>query len=146
MFLSCVKEKAMLDLTNAFAVFPVLETERFILREVTPDDTAAIFRIMADPRVTRYFGVAPMASVDEAATRVHAIRSAFAEGSGVRWAIARRGDGQFIGSCGFWRLVKPHFRAEIGYELAPEFWGQGVMPEAVAAALAFGFMTMGLHS
>ena len=43
-------------------------------------------------------------------------------------------------------LIKPHFRAEIGYDLAPAFWGQGVMPEAVGAVLTFGFTTMGLHS
>ena len=56
----------MLDLTAAFATFPVLETERFLLRAVTSDDVADIFRIMSDPRVTRYFGSLPMASPDEA--------------------------------------------------------------------------------
>jgi ribosomal-protein-alanine N-acetyltransferase len=136
----------MLDLTAAFAAFPVLETGRFILRAVALDDAADIFRIMADPLVTRYFGSAPMTSIDEAVRRVDGIRSAFEQQEGVRWAIARREDGRFIGSCGFWRLIKPHFRAEIGYELAPEFWGQGVMPEAAGAALSFGFTTMGLHS
>jgi ribosomal-protein-alanine N-acetyltransferase len=136
----------MLDLTAAFAAFPTLETERFILRAVAPDDAVDIFRIMADPRVTRYFGTTPMTSIDEAVRRVDGIRSAFEQQEGVRWAIARRADGRFIGSCGFWRLIKPHFRAEIGYELSPEFWGQGVMPEAAGAALAFGFATMGLHS
>ena len=34
----------MLDLTAAFAAFPVLETERFLLRAVTLDDVADIFR------------------------------------------------------------------------------------------------------
>jgi ribosomal-protein-alanine N-acetyltransferase len=134
------------DLSAAFAVFPVLETERFILRAVTPDDTADVFRIMSDPRVTRYFGVAPMTSLDEAAQRVNMFRSEFAQQSGVRWAITRRENGQYIGTCGYWRLIRAHFRAEIGYELAPEFWGQGVMPEAVGAALTFGFTRMGLHS
>ena len=52
----------MLDLTAAFAAFPVLETERFLLRAVTSDDVADIFRIMSDPRVTRYFGTLPMAA------------------------------------------------------------------------------------
>ena len=136
----------MLDLTSAFAAFPVLETERFTLREITLDDAADTFRIMGDPRVTRYFGASAMTSIDEAVARVNAIRSAFAEREGLRWAITRRADGQFIGSCAFWRLIKPHFRAEIGYELAPEFWGQGVMPEALSAVLAFGFTTLGLHS
>lgn len=136
----------MVDLAAAFATFPVLNTERFMLCAVTNDDADDIFRIMGDPRVTRYFGQQPMASLDEATQRVQTFHTAFEEQAGVRWAITSRADGQFIGTCGFWRLIKPHFRAEIGYELAPEWWGQGVMPEAVEAVLTFGFTVMGLHS
>jgi len=136
----------MLDLTAAFAAFPVLETERFLLRAVTSDDVADIFRIMSDPRVTRYFGTLPMAAPAEAQQRVQAIQTAFDEHAGVRWAISNRANGQLIGTGGFWRLIKSHFRAEVGYELAPEWWGQGVMTEALGAMLGFGFMRLGLHS
>jgi len=87
-----------------------------------------------------------MVSPAEAAQRVQRILAAFQEHEGVRWAIANRADGHLIGTAGFWRLIKPHFRAEIGYELAPEWWGQGVMAEALAAMLGFGFAHMGLHS
>jgi ribosomal-protein-alanine N-acetyltransferase len=136
----------MLDLSAAFAAFPVLKTERLLLREIAPDDAAALFQLMADPQVTRYYGVAPAASPEEAAERIARIRQRFVEQEGVRWAITSRESGELIGSCGFWRLVKPHFRAEIGYELAPAWWGRGLIPEAVAAALTFGFARMGLHS
>lgn len=136
----------MLDLTTAFATFPVLETERFLLRAATSDDVADIFRIMSDLRVTRYFGALPMASPAEAEQRVQMIQTAFQEHTGVRWAISNRANGQLIGTGGFWRLIKSHFRAEVGYELAPEWWGQGVMTEALGAMLGFGFTRMGLHS
>lgn len=136
----------MLDLTTTFMTFPILETQRFVLREITLDDASDMFRIMSDPRVMRYFGSEPMTSHDQAIDRAKGIHEAFAEQSGVRWAITRREDGQFIGTCGFWRLIKEHFRAEIGYELDPAFWGQGVMTEAVGGMLRFGFTRMGLHS
>lgn len=136
----------MLDFTAAFATFPVLETARLTLRAIHPNDSDAIFQIMSDPLVTRYFGTPPMESPEMAVKRVHRIQSAFAEQSGIRWAITQREDGQFIGSCGYWRLMAEHFRAELGYELASAFWGRGLMPEAVAAVLGFGFTTMGLHS
>ena len=136
----------MLDLTAAFAAFPVLETERFLLRSATPDDVPDIFRIMSDLRVTRYFGALPMATPAEAQQRVQAIQTAFQEQTGVRWAIAAHASGQLVGTGGFWRLINSHFRAEIGYELAPEWWGQGVMTEALGAMLDFGFTRMGLHS
>ena len=136
----------MLDLTEAFATFPVLQTERFLLRAPTLDDVDAMFRIMSDVRVTHYFGTLPMVAPIEAEQRVERIHTAFKEQSGVRWVIADRASGQLIGSSGFWRLIKPHFRAEVGYELAPEWWGRGVMTEALRAMLGFGFTRMGLHS
>ena len=136
----------MLDLTEAFAIFPVLETERLVLRAPTLGDVDDIFRIMSDVRVTRYFGALPMVARVEAEQRVERIHSAFQEHNGVRWAIADRASGQLVGTAGFWRLIKPHYRAEIGYELAPEWWGRGVMTEVVGAMLSFGFTRMGLHS
>lgn len=136
----------MLDLTSVFADFPVLETERFILRAAQPEDAEDIFRIMSNPAVTRYFGRKPMTDYAEAVERVEVFQSCFAERIGIRWVIAPRDSGRMIGSCGFWRLLPQHHRAEIGYELAPEWWSSGVMTEAVGAILGFGFTRMGLHS
>jgi ribosomal-protein-alanine N-acetyltransferase len=129
-----------------FNIFPRLETERLILREITPGDAQDLFRIYADPLVMRYWSSAPMQSIDEAYDRIQGIADAFREKEGIRWAITRKGDGRLIGSGGHWRLIKEHFRSEIGYDLAPEYWGQGIMPEAVGAMLRFGFEHMGLHS
>lgn len=136
----------MLDLTAAFAAFPVLETERFTLRAIRDADAPAIFAIMTDERVMRYFGMLPMQSPDQALRRVQGIATDFQERAGIRWAIAHRADGQFLGTCGFWRIMETHHRAEIGYELASDYWGRGVMTEALTGILDFGFTTMGLHS
>src|SRR5581483_4870599 len=106
----------------------------------------ALFRIMSDPRVTRYFGTVPMSALDEAERRVAGFQASFQDRRGIRWAIVLRETGEYIGSCGYWRLIPEHLRAEIGYELAPECWGEGLMTEAIGAVLGFGFTTMGLHS
>lgn len=136
----------MLDLTLAFASFPVLETERLRLRAVVPEDTEDFFRILGDARVTRYFGRHPMTSLKEASERVERFQTSFEEKTGVRWGITARETGEFLGTGGFWRIINEHHRAEIGYELSPDWWGKGVMPEAVGAMLTFGFTQMGLHS
>lgn len=136
----------MLDVSAAFATFPVFETERLVLRAFSADDTDASFRIMSDPRVTRYFGRFTMADRADSIARIERIQAAFAERRGIRWAIAPRAGGELIGSAGFWRIDTDHFRAEIGYDLAPERWGQGIMPEALRPIMDFGFATLGLHS
>jgi [ribosomal protein S5]-alanine N-acetyltransferase len=136
----------MLDTGAAFSVFPALTTDRLALRAVTRADVDAIFRIMSNPQVMRYFGSPTMQSREEAVRRVLTIEEDFRDQAGVRWAITLRDTGEFIGSGGFWRLVKPHYRAEVGYELAPHWWGKGVMPEALTAILDWGFGPLGLHS
>jgi [ribosomal protein S5]-alanine N-acetyltransferase len=136
----------ILTLATAFASFPTLETERFILREPRPEDADTVFRIMANSQVMRYFGQLPMASHAAAKKRIQGFADDFAEHSGIRWAITRHETDELVGTCGFWRIDKPNLRAEIGYELAPECWGQGVMTEALRPVLAFGFIRMGLHS
>ena len=46
----------MLDLSTIFASFPLLETERCLLREITLDDLDDLFRILSNPDVSRYLG------------------------------------------------------------------------------------------
>lgn len=136
----------MLDLTIAFSAFPILETARLRLRAIGEGDADDMFRIMSDPQVIRYFGMLPMTAREQALQRAQWSQEAFAEREGIRWAIVERASGRFLGTCGFWRIIKEHHRAEIGYELAPADWGRGVMTEALGAALDFGFLVMGLHS
>ena len=136
----------MLDMSERLTEFPVLETDRLVLRQVTDGDTDAVFLMMADPRVTRFLGRAPYLLPEEAARRVQMFESEFQARTGLGWAVTQRGGGQFMGICRYTRFSPFHARAEIGYLLRPEWWGQGFMPEAVSAALDFGFTKLGLHS
>jgi ribosomal-protein-alanine N-acetyltransferase len=51
-----------------------------------------------------------------------------------------------MGTIGFWRIQKEHYRAEIGYLLHPSWQGKGIMREALKAVLDYGFQAMKLHS
>jgi [ribosomal protein S5]-alanine N-acetyltransferase len=134
------------DLFTDVPEFPVLRTERLVLRELRDDDVPAAFALFSDPEVMRYVGKPVHADHDE--TRAHLRRSQeqYPARAGVRWAITPKGDDRLIGSCGHWRLMKEHRRSELGYDLARERWGQGLITEALHAILGFGFGRMGLHS
>ena len=62
-----------------------------------------------------------------------------------RWRIARKSDGRLIGTCGFHHWERHYFRAEIGYDLAPDCWGQGIVTEVLRAAMNNGLDRMGLN-
>ena len=61
------------------------------------------------------------------------------------WGIELKATGLLIGTCGYCRWDKQHHHAEIGYDLWPDYWGQGLMPEALRALIGYGFEEMALN-
>lgn len=128
-----------------FKHFPRLETPRLILREAKPEDRDGLFALYADEEVMRYMPLDPFRSVEEADDELGWHARIFREGTGIRWMIEDRDSGEFAGTCGFLGIEREHNRMEIGYDLAPAFWGRGLMPEAVSAVLGFGFGPLGAN-
>lgn len=53
--------------------------------------------------------------------------------------------GELAGMCGFNRIVGLSRRAEIGYWLAEQYTGTGIMTKAVKGLIDYGFNELGLH-
>lgn len=132
--------------TRVFTAFPVIETERLILRELHEADAAPIQAMRSSQLVNRFIARSDAISSEEAQNLVEKSRLAFQNRTGIAWAGLRKGSNQFIGACGFNRIDFPNLRAEIGGEMSSDFWGRKLAIEAVAAIVAFGFQELGLHS
>jgi ribosomal-protein-alanine N-acetyltransferase len=125
--------------------YPILETDRLILRKLTLGDAEAVFAYASDPEVTRYVAWDTHRSLEDSkAFLKHTIRKN-KRGDEPDWGIVYKGDQRFVGTCGFAGWEAGHARAEIGYVIRREYWGQGLMPEAVRAVVSFGFENMDLN-
>jgi [ribosomal protein S5]-alanine N-acetyltransferase len=124
--------------------FPDLETQRLWLRQATQEDTKAVFAVFSDPKVTRFHDLDTFTHLDEAMGVIERWVRGFENGHRIRWGIARKQDNYLIGSCGF-RWDKEVNAAVVGYELASEFWRQGIMSEALHAILQYGFGRRGMQ-
>ncbi len=125
------------DYEAIFSEFPILETERLILREIVSSDANALFELFSQEEVTRYYDLYPYETVAEAEAIIDFFADSFDSERGIRWGIARKEDNQLIGTCGYVSLRR--FRGEIGYELNPNYWRHGYMSEAVQAIVNYGF-------
>ena len=125
--------------------FPIIETDRLVLRQITKDDAADIFTYLSDEKVMQYYGLEPFKSIEEALEEIEWYQSIFDENSGIRWGITLKGHGKVIGSCGFLNKVPQHYRSEIGFELSKDFWGQGIATEALEAVIKYGFEQLDLQ-
>jgi ribosomal-protein-alanine N-acetyltransferase len=120
--------------------FPNLETKRLQLREFRLTDAQAVFEIFSQDAVTKYHNLETMTSAGQAVNLVRGRIGIFNHDVGIRWAIVMQNDLDIvIGSCGFYDLDKDHRSAEIGYDLHPAYWHQGIMTEALRAGINFGY-------
>ncbi|MBP7515626.1 MAG: GNAT family N-acetyltransferase [Flavobacteriales bacterium] len=132
-------------LTIDLPVFPVLTTERLVLRQLRSSDAEQVFAIRSDPLVMRHVSRPLVLTMDDAFTLIERITSSVAANDAVQWAMTLKDDDRLIGIIGFWRIIKEHHYAELGYMLARDQWGRGLMSEAIGAVLPCGFNMLGFH-
>jgi ribosomal-protein-alanine N-acetyltransferase len=124
---------------------PTLEMERLILRKMAPSDAEAVFAYASDPEVTRYVIWETHRSIEDSRAFLELESSKRESGGEPEWGIVYKGDHRLIGTCGIVSWDPDHARAELGYVLSRDYWGRGLMAEAVRAVISFGFQRMNLN-
>ena len=133
-----------MNLGTVHAHFPQLESERLILRRIHAQDADALYRIFSDDEVTRYYDIHPYTSIDQARNLIERLNKRFEQRSGIRWGITLRAEDIVIGTIGYGWTEYNH-QGEVGYDLARDYWQQGLMSEALQIAIRFGFDVIELN-
>ena len=127
-----------------FAAFPVLTTERLILRELRRSDAADVLVFRGDPIVQKYDD--PVIHTEaEAQTFIDELHEEYRARAGINWAVTRSDLDVVVGIFSLHHWSRHHRRAEAGYGLARACWGQGIASEALRAILRFGFGQLDLN-
>lgn len=123
----------------------MLVTERLVLRALQLDDAQAVADRAGDRRVARYLIAVPSPYPLSLAMRWIMARIAWwPQGRGVTLAIARRASPRdLLGTVSLRRFARDR-RAELGYWLGADAWGQGLATEAADAVVDFGFRELGM--
>ena len=131
---------------NVFVKFPELESERLHFRKILLSDSEKLFLIRSNDQVMKFMDTKKLGSINEAEKMIGAIEESFSNRTGINWGIVEKHSNKFIGYFGFWRIIEQHCRAEIGFALAPQYWGKGYMQECLTTMINFGFNNLHLHS
>jgi ribosomal-protein-alanine N-acetyltransferase len=118
--------------------FPTLTTERLDLRAVQSSDGSFYHQLLSVAEVTRFSDLPDRAARAQADRFVDWMSKLFSSGSGSAWLIQKRNTGRALGAIRINRIHKRWRCGEIGYESDPEFWGRGLMTEAVRAVVVCG--------
>jgi [ribosomal protein S5]-alanine N-acetyltransferase len=125
--------------------FPIIETDRLLLRKVNTDDAADMLVYLSEEEVVQHMGLAPFQTTEDALDEINWYNSIYKEGTGIRWGITLKDEGKVIGSCGFLNRAPKHHRAEVGFELSKNYWGRGIAREALEAVIRYGFLHLDLE-
>lgn len=121
-----------------------IQTERLLLRSITPEDIQHIYKGLSHPDVIKYYGIS-FSSLEATEEQMIWYRELEQTETGIWWAICSPEGQTFYGAGGFNNVSKQHRKAEIGFWLLPEFWGKGLMQEAFPAICNYGFNTLCLN-
>lgn len=127
-----------------FTPFPVLKTQRLILRAITLTDAEALFSMRSNPQMHLYTDTKMDESIEETKSYIEKMNAGVKANRWLIWAIEEKATGRVIGSISIWNLDAEKNTAELGYGLNPEFQGHGYMQEALQCVVDYGLKTMKL--
>lgn len=135
-----------MDFNKHFKEFPVLQTERLILRSFHLNDITQYLDFFTDPEVQKYLGDLSIPKDLENATRwVNNMNGrCFKNKLVITWCIELKNTNEVVGRVDLGGFVRKSM-ADLSYYLSKHYWNQGIMSEAVKSVLDYGFHVLNLH-
>lgn len=131
--------------SSDFNSFPILTSERLLLRQLALSDEQAVFALRSDEAVNRYIGRMLQQNIIEARNFIKMINNGIIDDGWLYWAVCMREHDTFVGTICLWNFSEDRSSAELGYELSPAHQGKGLMDEAVKIVLQYGFQQLRLR-
>lgn len=126
-------------LNGTFTPFPILTTERLMLRQLVITDEQEIFTLRSDGEINKYLDRAISNTIDDARNFIHKVNENTNKGNSLYWAITLRDKDILIGTICLYAFSDENYNCEIGYELLTSFQGQGIMKEAAEKVIDHAF-------
>lgn len=124
--------------------FPTIKSERLLLRQFVDSDLEKVFKGLSHPDIIKFYGVS-YHTLEAAKEQMIFFADLETNETGIWWAVCSLDNKTFYGAGGLNSLSKEHKKAEIGFWLLPDFWGKGIMTEAMPVICNYGFDNLGLH-
>lgn len=124
---------------------PSLHTERLILRPPERSDADTFQRLAGRKEIAENTFVPHPYEEGMAQEFIQSSRSGWEEGDQAVFAITRKEDRTLVGSIGLKEIDREHKRAEMGFWIAVQHWGNGFASEAGRAVVSFAFGPLELN-
>jgi len=126
--------------------FPQLTTNRLALRQLSLKDEEQIYLLRSNDAVNKYLDRPKARSIEDAREFIKRINFGVDNKQSMFWAVCFADDSKLIGTICLWNFSDDNTKAEIGYELLPQYQGKGIMQEAFSKVVEFAFADLHLNT
>jgi RimJ/RimL family protein N-acetyltransferase len=134
-----------LDPGNGISTLKILETDRLILRHLSPEDAEFILQLVNEPSWIRFIGNKGVRTIEDARNYIlNGPMEMYSRLGFGLYLVELKEEGEPVGICG---LIKRDFLedVDIGFAFLQKFWGKGYAYESASAVMAYGKRAFGLN-
>lgn len=129
-----------------FDPFPILTTERLVLRKLRESDADEVLSILSNKELMQYIPRPLQKTREDAIAFIKSQLDLTHQNEAINWAITLKGEDKVIGMVGLFSLEKENFRCAVGYILHGDWQGKQIMAEALIPVLDYAFRVLKVHS
>ncbi len=123
----------------------MIETERLQLKEINENHVEDIFKIRSNEVINQYVQRNSPKNNYDALQFILTIKEKTKDNQSFYWGVSFKGQSNLIGTICLYNFSEDRKVAEVGYELLPDYYRQGIMSEALKAVLDFAFDDLHLY-
>ena len=128
-----------------FDKFPILETDRFILKELTDVYLPHIIEVMLEKETMEYSGMIIINPDKQAKMFLGKVKDMYESKKGIRWAIIDKTTGSYIGDIGYYNIEIYSKHTELGYTISNQYWRKGIATECINKLTEFALNEFGMN-
>jgi ribosomal-protein-alanine N-acetyltransferase len=125
--------------------FPVLSTERLLLRQLIVDDAEDVFEYASVPEVAEFLIWNPHAKINDSLDFIQFAQEQFETVSSLIFGIELKVEKKLIGTIDLRGFNSAHRCGDVGYVISKKYWNKGFVTEAFKEIVRFGFTELNLN-
>lgn len=122
-----------------------IETDRLILKEIDESHVEDVLKIRSNKITNQFVKRNQPKNNYDALDFILTIKKRIQNNESVYWGITYKNQQNLIGTICLWNFSEDRTKAEVGYELLPDYHRKGIMSEALTAVLNYGFNELNLQ-
>jgi len=129
-----------------FNPFPILKTERLVLRKLELKDAPLFFEYQSNKQNFIHVDMQIFTDISQTYKYIKEKNKGIQQNKWILWAIVDINTDRILGTISIWNFNLEKEKAEFGYGLFPGNTGKGIMTEAILQAIDYGFKDLGLKT